>query len=187
MTHGLKPARSPCPGDSPGKKTGMGCHACLQGIFPIQESKSSLMSPASAGGFFTSSATQIPGGHGLPHRSLGHKGKEPGVWRTWRGVGAGDGLGSHQEGLLPTSNVNGKLVYGGGGWGSRARVGNQAGTRGSLQHPKVHRQETSRIHSEPAMRCKENHSIRHRNFPDLSGGGVGVGSWGNVFLQKLCT
>ena len=28
----LQPARLPCPWDSPGKKTGVGCHALLQGI-----------------------------------------------------------------------------------------------------------------------------------------------------------
>ena len=32
--HGLLPARPPCPWDSPGKNTGVGCHALLQGIFP---------------------------------------------------------------------------------------------------------------------------------------------------------
>ena len=32
-----------------------GCHALLQGIFPTQGSNSSLMSPALAGGFFTTS------------------------------------------------------------------------------------------------------------------------------------
>ena len=34
--HGLLPARLPCPWDSPGKNTGVGCHALLQGIFPAQ-------------------------------------------------------------------------------------------------------------------------------------------------------
>ena len=34
--HGLKPARLLCPWDAPGKKTGVGCHALLQGIFPTQ-------------------------------------------------------------------------------------------------------------------------------------------------------
>ena len=29
--HGLQPARFLCPWDSPGKKTGMGCHFLLQG------------------------------------------------------------------------------------------------------------------------------------------------------------
>ena len=34
--HGLEPTRLLCPWDSPGKKTGVGCHALLQGIFPAQ-------------------------------------------------------------------------------------------------------------------------------------------------------
>ena len=43
---------------APGKNTGVGCHALLQGIFPTQGSKHlSLMSIALAGGFFTISAT----------------------------------------------------------------------------------------------------------------------------------
>ena len=32
--HGLQPARPLCPWDFPGKNTGVGCHAPLQGIFP---------------------------------------------------------------------------------------------------------------------------------------------------------
>ena len=32
------PSRLLCPWDSPGKNTGMGCHALLQGIFPTQDS-----------------------------------------------------------------------------------------------------------------------------------------------------
>ena len=31
--YGLQPARLLCPRDSPGKNTGVGCHALLQGIF----------------------------------------------------------------------------------------------------------------------------------------------------------
>ena len=34
--HGLQPARRLCPLDSPGKNTGVGCHALLQGIFQTQ-------------------------------------------------------------------------------------------------------------------------------------------------------
>ena len=49
-----------CPLHSPGKNTGLGCHTLLQGIFPTQDWPSSLMSPALAGGFFTTSAK-----HGL--------------------------------------------------------------------------------------------------------------------------
>ena len=40
-----------CLWDSPGKNTGDGCHALLQGIFPTQESKTQVSSIA--GGFFT--------------------------------------------------------------------------------------------------------------------------------------
>ena len=55
--HGQKPTRLLCPWDSPGKNTGGGCHALLQGIFPTQGSNLHLLSPALAGGFFTTSAT----------------------------------------------------------------------------------------------------------------------------------
>ena len=34
--HGLQPGRLLCPWDSPGKNTGVGCHALLQGIFLTQ-------------------------------------------------------------------------------------------------------------------------------------------------------
>ena len=34
--HELQHARLPCPWDSPGSNTGMGCHFILQGIFPTQ-------------------------------------------------------------------------------------------------------------------------------------------------------
>ena len=54
VTHGLQPARLLCPWDSPGRKL-RGCHALLQGIFPTQGLN--LISPALAGGFFTTSTT----------------------------------------------------------------------------------------------------------------------------------
>ena len=38
----LPPARLLCPWDSPGKNTGVGCHALFQGIFPTQGSNPSL-------------------------------------------------------------------------------------------------------------------------------------------------
>ena len=45
-------------GDSPGKNTGVGCHALLQWIFPTQGLKLHLLtSPALAGRFFTTGAT----------------------------------------------------------------------------------------------------------------------------------
>ena len=34
--YGLQPTRLLCPWDSPGKNTGVGCHALLQRIFPTQ-------------------------------------------------------------------------------------------------------------------------------------------------------
>ena len=46
-----------CPWDSPGKNTGVVCHALLQRIFLTQGSKTYLLkSPALAGGFFATSA-----------------------------------------------------------------------------------------------------------------------------------
>ena len=55
--HGLQSARLFCLWNSPGKKTIVGCHFLLQGIFLTQISNPSLMCPAMAGGFFTTSAT----------------------------------------------------------------------------------------------------------------------------------
>ena len=40
---GLQPARLLCPWDSPGKNTGVGCHALLQRIFPTQGSNWGLL------------------------------------------------------------------------------------------------------------------------------------------------
>ena len=42
-THGLQPARVLCPWDSPGKNTGVGCQALLQGIFLTQGSNLRLL------------------------------------------------------------------------------------------------------------------------------------------------
>ena len=50
LSPGLCPARLLCPWDSPGKNTGMGCHARLQGIFP---SRDQTQVSWIAGGFFT--------------------------------------------------------------------------------------------------------------------------------------
>ena len=41
--YGLYPTRLLCPWDSPGKNTGVGCHALLQGIFPTQGSNLHLL------------------------------------------------------------------------------------------------------------------------------------------------
>ena len=56
--HGLQPFRLLCPWDSPGKNTGMGCHALLQGIFLTQELNLCLLCLlALEEGFLTTSAT----------------------------------------------------------------------------------------------------------------------------------
>ena len=55
--HGLWPPRRLCPGDFPGKNTGVGCHALLQGIFLTQRSNPCLMFPALAGRFFITGVT----------------------------------------------------------------------------------------------------------------------------------
>ena len=50
--YGLEPARLLCSWDSPGKNTGVGCHALLQGLFQTQGlNPPLLMSPALAGKF----------------------------------------------------------------------------------------------------------------------------------------
>ena len=41
--YGLQPTRLLCPRDSPGKKTGMGCHFLLQGVFLTQGSNPNLL------------------------------------------------------------------------------------------------------------------------------------------------
>ena len=41
--HGLQSARLCCPWDSPGKNTGIGCHALLQEIFSTQGSNPRLL------------------------------------------------------------------------------------------------------------------------------------------------
>ena len=55
--HGLYTTRLLYPWDSPGNNTGVGCYVLLQGIFPTQGSNPHFMSPALAGGFFTTNAT----------------------------------------------------------------------------------------------------------------------------------
>ena len=45
VTHGLWPTRLLCPWDSPGKNTGVRCHALLQGIFHTQGSNPHLLCP----------------------------------------------------------------------------------------------------------------------------------------------
>ena len=56
--NGLQPARLLCPWDSPGKNTGVSCHALLQGIFQTQGLNPHLLRlPVLASRFFTTSTT----------------------------------------------------------------------------------------------------------------------------------
>ena len=56
-SYGPKPTRLLCPWDCPGKNTGGGCRALLEGIFLTQGWNSRLIrSPALAARFFTASA-----------------------------------------------------------------------------------------------------------------------------------
>ena len=43
LPYGLQPTRPLCPWDSPGKSTGVGCHALLQGLFPTRGSNVHLL------------------------------------------------------------------------------------------------------------------------------------------------
>ena len=55
--YGVYPSRLLCPWDSPGKNTGVGCHALLQGAFQIQGLNPCILTtPTLAGGSFTTSA-----------------------------------------------------------------------------------------------------------------------------------
>ena len=54
------PARLLCPWDSPGKNTGVGCHPPLRDLPHPGNKSTSLLSPALAGGFFTTSTTGKP-------------------------------------------------------------------------------------------------------------------------------
>ena len=65
--HGLEPIRLLCPWDSPGRNTGVGCHALLQGNLPDPGIKPlSFESPALVGRLFTTSVTwDAPKGGGI--------------------------------------------------------------------------------------------------------------------------
>ena len=56
--HGLQPARLFSPWDSPGKNTGVGCHALLQGIFLTQGSNLQFLTCLPTASFFTN-CTQL--------------------------------------------------------------------------------------------------------------------------------
>ena len=63
------------PGDSPGKNTGVGCHALLQGIFPIQGLNQVF---PIAGRFFTDWATKEA--HNVDQKASTSRVQE---WRSW--------------------------------------------------------------------------------------------------------
>ena len=68
--YGLKPTRLLCLWDSPGKNTGVDCHALLQEIFLTQDlpEPAFLMSPALAGVFFTTRVTwEALSVHSMPY------------------------------------------------------------------------------------------------------------------------
>ena len=125
VAHGLLSPR-----DYPGKNTGVGCHALLQGIFPTQGlntgiKPTSLMSPALANSFFTTStiweAVSTPKQEGmgsweklprdnvlkLPWRICGGHGG--GGWGWGMGQGCRDPLRPSQESKHPSSGSLGRL------------------------------------------------------------------------------
>ena len=55
--HGLQPTRLLCPCDSPGKNTGVGCRALLQGVFPTQDWTRASYASCIDRRFFTTNAT----------------------------------------------------------------------------------------------------------------------------------
>ena len=70
--HGLYSTRLLCPWASPGKNTGVGCHALLQRNLPNSAIEPrSLMSPALADGFFTICSTSPGKATGSPVKGQG--------------------------------------------------------------------------------------------------------------------
>ena len=74
--HGLQPTRLLCPWDSPGKNTGVGCHALLQGISQTWGLNSCL--PASPPLQADALPTESPG---KPEERLSHFNKQ--CWENW--------------------------------------------------------------------------------------------------------
>ena len=64
-----------CLWDSPGRNTGVGRHALLQGTFPTWGRSPPLQPPASAGGFFITSITS-------PEKKDMHRGRNPNLSLT---------------------------------------------------------------------------------------------------------
>ena len=73
--YGLQPVRLLCPWHSPGKNTGMGCRALLQGIFPTQGSNPHLLNlPTLAREFFITSTTWEAGSKNENHKDIPERG-----------------------------------------------------------------------------------------------------------------
>ena len=62
----MHPTRLLGPWDPPGKNTGVACHALFQGLFLTQRSNPCLLSPALAGGLFTTGTTWEISAHVFP-------------------------------------------------------------------------------------------------------------------------
>ena len=62
-SHGLWPTRLLCPWCSPGKNTGVGCHAFLQGIFPTQGWNPGLLHHLQAGSLSLAPPEKPPSTH----------------------------------------------------------------------------------------------------------------------------
>ena len=86
--HGLQPARSLCPWNSPVNNTGVGCHSLLQGVFLTQESNLGL-----------SHCRQI-----LYH--LSHQGSPKG----WRGVNEESGISGYKL-LYIKYQINHRILW----------------------------------------------------------------------------
>ena len=90
------------------KNTGVGCYALLQGVFPTQGlNLESLMSPALAGGLFTTSTTCES--HSVVNDSLWHHG----LSSPWNSPGQNTRVGSLSllQGIFPTQESNPGLPH----------------------------------------------------------------------------
>ena len=124
--HRRLPTRLPCPGDSPGKNTGMGCHFLLQCRKVKSESKVAQSCPTPSDPM----DCRLPGSsvHGICQarilerkwsRSVVSDSLQPhGLWltrflRPWHFPGKNTGVGCHfllQE-IFPTQGLNLGLLY----------------------------------------------------------------------------
>ena len=105
-THGLQPTRLLCPGDSPGKNTGVSCHALLQGIFPTQGSNPCLLHWEV--GSTPGSGRSPGGGNGSPlqYSCLENPLDRGAWWATVRGVAKSrTRLSTHEQLLIRSKSL----------------------------------------------------------------------------------